>query len=99
MKKIIGLIIISALIIASAIGLTACNYSGGDTVDGLKLTKYTGDDYYTVTGYVAKDGETTLDIAAALPSGITVGRIKANSFNGNNTVKNLIVPDTVVAPR
>ena len=66
MKKIINLLLALVLIAVSAFTLVACDGNGGkDGKTGLLLKKYSGEDFYTVYGYV-DEGEnlTTLDIGA-----------------------------------
>ena len=96
MKKIINILLAITLIIVSAFALVACeepNDNGGNK--GLLLKKYSGEDYYTVYGYVDEGkGITQLDIEEVAGEK-TVGRIAKNAFNGNDTLVEIIVPETV----
>ena len=98
MKKVVRLLIISILVLACAIGLVACdNGSSKDEEPGIVCKKLSGDDFYTVTGYNDKDGETSLDISAAVKDkygdDVVIGRIRKGAFDGNNTLVEVIVSD------
>ena len=96
MKRIINVLLALVLIIVSAISLVACDGQNGDGAKtGLLLKKYSGEDFYTVYGYVDEGkGVTSLDIAT-IAGEKTVGRIAKTAFNGNDTLKEVIVPSTV----
>ncbi len=96
MKRIINLLLALVLIIVSAFTLVACVDNGGDNgKKGLLLKKYAGEDFYTVYGYI-DEGEnlTSLDIGA-VAGDKTVGRIATEAFSDNDTLEEIIVPDTV----
>lgn len=82
--------------------LFACNDNKVDnSTAGLKLHKYSNDDYYTVISYASYDGDedgtVVLDLGAiATERGVTIGRIQTGAFAGNSTIKEIVVPDTVV---
>lgn len=105
MKKFVKLLIISIMIIASVCSFAACSNDADKSGEaGIVCKKLTGDDFYTVIGYGAeKDAEnkdvTTLDISAAAKTkyGETavVGRIRTGAFDGNTTLKEVIVTDSV----
>ena len=96
MKKIINILLALTLIIVSALTLVACEApedNGGNK--GLLLKKYAGEDYYTVYGYVDEGkGLKELDIKEIAGEKV-VGRIAKNAFNGNDTLVEIIVPETV----
>ena len=97
MKRLIKILTLCIILILSACSLFAC---GGTTRNegktGLLYKKFGGDDFYTVYGYVDEGkGVTELDIGAAVPEGVVIGRIKANAFSGNDTLVSVIVPSTV----
>ena len=96
MKKIINILLALVLILVSAFSLVACGDSrDNDGKKGLLVKKYSGEDFYTVYGYV-DEGEnvTSLDIGA-IAGEKTIGRIAKNAFSGNDTLEEIIVPDTV----
>lgn len=104
MKRLFKLFILSVLTLAFAITAFACG--GGDNADGEKgiiCKKLTGDEFYTVYDYVAEDDVTSLDIAKAVKEkygdDAVVGRINVNSFAGDESLKELIVPSSVVEIR
>ncbi len=96
MKKIIKVLIAMMLALTVAFSLVACGDEGGEAGDkGLLLKKYAGEDFYTVYGYVDEGlGKTTLDIGAVAGEK-EVGRIALNAFDGNDTLVEIVVPDTV----
>ena len=96
MKKILNILLALVLITVSAFSLVACeNPDNANGKKGLLIKKYAGEDFYTVYGYV-DEGEnlTTLDIGAVAGEKV-VGRIATNAFSGNDTLEEIIVPDTV----
>ena len=97
MKRLIKILALCIILILSACSLFACGEtttSEGKT--GLLYKKFGGDDFYTVYGYVDEGkGVTELDIGAAVPDDVVIGRIKANAFSGNDTLVSVIVPSTV----
>lgn len=96
MKKFVK-IMLAALLAAIAVTCFACSGGGNENgKTGLLYKQFSGDDYYTVYGY-KDDGKTTaLDIAEYVKDkNISIGRIKANAFDGNSSLKEIIVPDTV----
>ena len=96
MKKIINILLALVLILVSAFSLVACGDSrDNDGKKGLLVKKYSGEDFYTVYGYV-DEGEnvTSLDIGTVAGEK-TIGRIAKNAFSGNDTLEEIIVPDTV----
>lgn len=95
MKKILTIVLLIVAMAMCSIGLVACGDGNGEGEKGLLTIKYSGDDYYTVVRFVAEDDATVLDLGAEVGSGVKIGRIKAGAFSGNNTIKELIVPDTV----
>ena len=99
MKRLFKIILAVMLCAVSVFGVAACNNGGkgaGDT--GLLVKKFSGDDYYTVYGYVGGfEGETSvLDLGKyAEDNDIVIGRIKGGAFEDNNTITEVIVPATV----
>ena len=94
MKKFLKIAIISVLALLTACSLMACKESGSDGNEkGLLCKKLDG--VYTIYGYNAEDGVTELDIEKALDDlyeeEITDVRIKTNAFNGNSSLKKIIV--------
>ncbi len=97
MNKFFKKILIIALALVCALSLFACADSDkGDKETGLFCKKI--DNVYTIYKYV-DDGETTsLDIAKALEDlGIdaTNIKIKTQAFNGNDSLTEIIVPESV----
>lgn len=101
MKKFVKLLIISLLAVVTGLGLVACNGGGKTEEKGIVCKKLSGDDFYTVISYGAEDGVTSLDISAAAQAKygengaktITVGRIRTGAFDGNTSLKEVIVSD------
>ena len=96
MKKIINILLALVLILVFAFSLVACgDTDGNDGRKGLLVKKYSGEDFYTVYGYVDEGKNvTSLDIGALAGEKI-IGRIAKNAFSGNDTLEEVIVPDTV----
>lgn len=101
MKRIFRTLIIAMLSVLFVLGMVACGDNGdGDGKTGLLYKMYSGDDYYTVYGYVDEGKNiTSLDIASYVKekSGedVKIGRIKADAFKNNDTLTEIIVPTTV----
>lgn len=98
MKKVVKLLIITVLALASVFGLVACGGGSADTGEkGIICRKFSGDNFYTVVGYGAEDNVTTLDISAKVKEkygdDAIVGRIRTGAFDGNKTLKSVIVSD------
>lgn len=100
MKKLLKVLIISVLVALFSVSLFACKNGDENEKTGLLYKMYPGDDYYTVYGYVDEGKELkVLDISAYLAEkgveDVKIGRIKAGAFKDNNTLTEVIVPDTV----
>ncbi len=101
MKRFLKIATLCLIAVLSVCCLFACgdgSPDGGESGNksGLLYKKYGGDEYYTVYDYVDDGtGVTELDIGAAVPDGIIIGRIKAGAFQGNDTLVSVIVPSTV----
>ena len=95
MKKLLSIILLVLAMAMCSIGLVACGENPNDGETGLLTTKYRSDDFYTVTRFIAEDEETVLDLGAEAKEGEVIGRIKKGAFSGNDTIKELIIPDTV----
>ena len=98
MKKVVKLLIISLLVLATACAFVACDATNGKTSEkGIVIKKLSGDNFYTVTDYGAEDGVTTLDISAAAKEkygeDVIIGRIRTGAFDGNDTLTEIIVSD------
>ena len=98
MKKVLKLLIIAVLTVATVLGLVGCGGSEAETGEkGVICRKFSGDNFYTVVGYGAEDNENTLDISAAVKDKYgdeaIVGRIRTGAFDGNKTLKSVIVSD------
>lgn len=97
MKKFLKVISILTLAIVTAFGVVACGGDDSSSSDkGLLYKKL--EDVYTIYKYV-DDGRdsTVLNLADELEEGITDVRIKAGAFSGNNTITEIIIPETVTA--
>ncbi len=100
MKKFISFIVAVMLIVLAMFTLTACDDDKNSSSKGLLYKKFSGDDFYTVYGFV-DDGKTLgdnkiLDIAKfAEDNKITIGAIKSEAFKGNDKINGIIVPTTV----
>ena len=99
MKKIFRVLAVVAILVLTVCFAFGCTPTTSNNKKGLLLKKFGTDDYYTVYGYVDEGKDiTTLDIdamAKEIDEDIVVGRIKKNAFNGNTTLKEIIVPTTV----
>lgn len=96
MNKFLKSLVIALL--AVLVGVTTIACSKEETVNkgktGLLYKKIDG--VYTIYEYVDEGkGITELNIADYLEDGITDVRIQAEAFNGNDTLKSIIVPSTV----
>ena len=97
MKKLFKLLL-AVMLAACAVLAVACNSEGVNpkSAPGLHVMQFKGDDFYTVYGYGAEDGVSVLDIGKiAKDSGKVIGRIKTGAFDGNASLTEIIVPDTV----
>lgn len=98
MKKLINILLACFMVVALAFGAIACDGTGSKTKDpGVYASKING--VFTLTQYV-DDGETTVVDLGALVTAkygtdVQLGRIKAGAFDGNKTVQEIIVPNTV----
>jgi len=96
MRKIFNILVAIVLVVVSAFTLVACvdNGDGDATKKGLSYKKI--NDVYTIYKYVGEDGVDTLDIGAILSeANITGVSIKKGAFDGNSTLKTIIVSDAV----
>ena len=85
MKKFLLAFIAITLVVVSSLGLFACNDGGnGETPanGGLILTRYNGDDFYTVTGYDEETTATKLVIPAKAEDGIAIKSIASGALDG-----------------
>ena len=99
MKKLVKLFIISLLSAICVLGLVACGSdSESSAAQGIICKKIDGDAFYTVVGYNAEEGVTTLDISekvkAKYGDTAVVGRIRAGAFDGNTSLTEIIVKDS-----
>ena len=97
MKKFIRTIISIAMVVVLALGMVACSDPADNEGEkGLVLTKYRGEDFYTVYSYV-DDGETSsLDLTdTAVVGNKVIGRIAPNAFANNASLTEIILPTTV----
>ena len=97
MKKLVKILLCATLILSCVFCFACTKTESEDSTPGLHYMKFKGDDYYTVYGYGAEDDVDVLDIGAiATEKNITIGRIKTGAFDGNSSLTEIIVPDTVV---
>lgn len=92
MKRFWKITALTALLIVSLVFAFACGGDSGEKETGLKFKVFSGDEYYTLYEYDGED--VTLEIPAEY-KGKKVGRIKKGAFEGNATVKTLVVPSSV----
>ncbi len=105
MKRILTALVLALLCVSCMFTAFACD--GGGDLDGEKgiiCKKLTGEDFYTVYDYVPENDETTvLDIDQAVKAkygaDAVVGRINANTFAGDDTLLEIIVPASVTEIR
>lgn len=100
MKKFVKLLIISIMILASVLSFAACEVkSDKDSEPGIVCRKFSGDDFYTVIGYNTEENVTSLDVSAKAKAKygetVVIGRIRTGAFDGNTTLKEIIVSDSV----
>lgn len=101
MKRLLKLLTLTLIALCCAFSFLACDDGDGGNGDkGLLCKKFAGEDFYTVYKYVDEgEGVTSLDIGAEVKekygNDAVVGRINTNSFAGNDTLLELIVPNTV----
>ncbi len=96
MKKFITTIVICLLAITTVFSLVACNGADANKKEaGLYYKVLKGDDFYTVYDYVAEDGKTVLDLNEYNKNGVVIGKIASGAFKNNDTIKEIIVPETV----
>ena len=96
MKKFLKIAVLAVILAICMVGLIACNDGdAGNGKVGLQYKVLPGDDYYTVTKYYAKEGEPTLDIGDFNKDGVVIGRIMSGAFDGNSTLTELVIPDSV----
>lgn len=96
MKNFIRVFLTCIMALVCCFGLLACDKSQNEQGEtGVQLVKYRGDDFYTVIGYV-DDGETTsLDLNEYNKDGVVIKKIASNAFDGNDTLTEVIVPNTI----
>lgn len=109
MKKFIktmALLCVMVLGLCGTVSLAACgdnSDNGGSDAAGVYCSmiesNYGEEKLYTLYKYVGDTSVSTLDIDAAVKAkygaDAVVERIKASAFSGNDTIKELIVPDTI----
>lgn len=103
MKKLIRLLTIIMALVVCAVSFAACGNAGSNKKDenGLVCKKFGDDEFYTVTRYYEEEGVTSLDISAAAKAkygeNAVVGAIKKGAFNGNSSLKEVIVKEGDIA--
>ena len=96
MKKFIKTILITVLAVACIFSAFACDSNGGSKkAPGLYYKVKSGEDFYTVNDYVKEDGVSVLDLGTYNKNGIVIGRIASGTFSGNDSIEELIIPETV----
>ena len=96
MKKFIKTILITVLAVACVFSAFACDSNGGSKKDpGLYYKVKNGEDFYTVNGYVKEEGVSVLDLGKYNKNDVVIGRIASGAFSGNDSIKELIIPETV----
>lgn len=96
MKKVLKILLLAVVVAVCALGLVACGDNGGESKTGILYKMYEGDDFYTVYGYVDEGKNvTSIDIGELNTENVTIGRIKTGAFKDNDTLTEIIVPDTV----
>lgn len=98
MKKFAKLLIISIMILASVLSFAACGGNSDKSSEaGIICKKLTGDDFYTVIGYNAEENVTEINVSdkakAKYGDTVVIGRIRKGAFDGNTTLKAVIVTD------
>ncbi len=94
MKKVLKLLLISVLTVCMCLPIVACsNGNTGSSTPGLKVKKING--VYTIFDYVQEEGVEELNIGASLADGVSDVRIRKGAFEGNSSLKKIIVSDKV----
>lgn len=101
MKKLFKILICIMLVVTTAFMFVGCN--GGDNGSngekGVICSKDSKTGTYVLYDYVADDTTTSLDIASAVAEkygeNAVLGSIKKGAFAGDNSLVEIIVPDTV----
>ncbi len=95
MKKSFLITVLAVIIALCSFGLFACSDNGGSGSKdpGVQMKKYSNDDYYTVYDY--GDSEKLTDGKLVLSETANIGRIQEGAFEGNETIKELVIPSTV----
>lgn len=96
MKKLINILLACLLVVSLAFGLIACGDGDGETKDpGVYASKING--VFTLTQYVDDGTTKVVDLGELVEEkyGVELGRVKAGAFDGNKTVEEIIVPDSV----
>lgn len=98
MKRLFKSLILVLIIVVSAFSIVACDNGNGTgkSKKGLVLKKHTGEEFYTLYKYVDEgDGIEVLDLAEKAGDK-TIGRIVAGAFSKNDTLVEIIVPNSVI---
>ena len=96
MKKFIKTILITVLAVACVFSVFACDSNGGSKkAPGLYYKVKNNEEFYTVNDYVQEEGVSVLDIGSYNKDGVVIGRIASGAFSGNDSIKELIIPETV----
>lgn len=97
MKKIVSILLTAILAVAAACSLVACTDGGnssGSSKTGVFYKKING--VYTIYKYVEEDGVSELDLGSVISAaGISNVSIKKGAFDGNTSLKKIVVPSTV----
>ena len=100
MKKLFKILISLILVVTTAFMVVGCNNGGGSNNEkGVLCSKDAKTGLYTLYDYVADGTTTSLNIASAVVTkygkNAKVGKIKKGAFAGDNSLIEVIVPDTV----
>ena len=102
MKRLLRIIAICLICAIVPLSFSCANPGNGSGEEkGLVLKKYGNDSYYTVIRYYEEDGVDNLTISAQTVKSVTgdddavVGKIKAGAFDGNASLKSVVVKSDV----
>lgn len=101
MKKLFKIFTLVLLVVSFVFAMAACTNNNGESANdkGILCTKYGNDTFFTVYDYVDDGVTSSLDIDAAVKAKYgaqaEVGKIKSGAFQDNESLSEIIVPNSV----
>lgn len=94
MNKFVKALVLTICILACSVCFVACSNGSSSQKSQSSYKKIDGE--MTFCKYIEVDGETTFDLGAfAQSKNVEITRIRAGAFEGNENLKEIIIPDTV----